>query len=48
MKLFQFIHCNECGMEYNIIWEDDNFEEPTKCAGCGKDHIEINHSGVLM
>jgi predicted Zn-ribbon and HTH transcriptional regulator len=48
MKLFQFIHCNECGMEYNIIWEDDNFEEPTRCAGCGKEEIEINHSGVMM
>jgi predicted Zn-ribbon and HTH transcriptional regulator len=48
MKEFQFIHCNDCNMEYEIIWDNDNFEEPSKCAGCGKDDIEINHSGVKM
>lgn len=47
MNLFQFIHCNECGMEYKIIWDDDNCQKPCKCAGCGKDEIEIIHSGFM-
>jgi hypothetical protein len=48
MKPFQFIHCYACGMEYEIIWDDDNYNEPTKCAACGEDDLEITHSGAKM
>jgi len=48
MKMFQFVHCNNCDMEYKIQWEDDNFQEPTKCASCGENDLEIEHSGVLV
>lgn len=48
MKFFKFIHCNKCQMEYQIQWEDDDFQEPNKCASCGEDDIESVHSGVLM
>jgi predicted Zn-ribbon and HTH transcriptional regulator len=48
MRYFHFIDCKECGMEYEIIWDGDKVEEPTKCAGCGKEDIEIIHSGVKM
>ncbi len=47
MKLFQFVHCNDCDMEYKIIWEDDNFEQPTKCASCGSEELEVEHSGFM-
>lgn len=47
MKLFQFIHCEQCNMEYKIIWDDDKFQEPTKCASCGSDEIEITMSGFM-
>lgn len=41
MNLFQFIHCGECGMEYQIIWDDDNFQQPIKCCGCGADEPQV-------
>jgi hypothetical protein len=48
MKRYQFVNCSNCNIEYKIQWEDDDFEEPTRCAGCGEDYIEIIHSGVLV
>lgn len=45
MNLFQFVHCDECGMEYQIIWDDDNFQQPIKCCGCGTDEPQVIHSG---
>lgn len=47
MKLFQFIKCEECNMEYKIIWDDENFQQPIKCAGCGADDPEVLHSGFM-
>ncbi|MED4589444.1 MULTISPECIES: hypothetical protein [Priestia] len=48
MKSFQVIYCEECDMEYKIIWDDKNFQEPTKCASCGVDEPEIVASGFLV
>ena len=47
MKLFKEVICKECDMEYKIIWDDDKFGEPCKCAYCGSDDIEINSSGFM-
>lgn len=47
MNLFKNVVCNECGMEYKIIWDDDKFEEPCKCATCGSDEIEVDTSGFM-
>jgi hypothetical protein len=35
-------------MEYKITWEDDDFQEPSRCASCGESDIEIEHSGVMI
>ena len=48
MNLFQFVKCEDCNMEYKIIWNDESFVEPKKCAGCGSENIEVDHSGVMM
>lgn len=47
MNLFKEVLCHDCSMEYKIIWDDDNFEEPCRCASCGSDAIEINSSGFM-
>ncbi|MFD2442912.1 hypothetical protein ACFSO7_02830 [Bacillus sp. CGMCC 1.16607] len=30
--------CEDCGMQYLIVWDDENFHEPEFCAGCGSDN----------
>jgi len=30
------IICNECDMEYIIIYDDENYIKPSFCAACGK------------
>lgn len=47
MNLFQKVTCSECNMEYKIIWDSENFVEPSKCAGCGSDEIEVEESGFM-
>lgn len=36
--------CHSCGMEYEIRFNTDEFQEPTHCVGCGidDDSLEIN------
>jgi hypothetical protein len=35
--------CNACGIEYEIRYDDGNFNEPTHCGGCGSDgSLETN------
>lgn len=47
MNLFQEVVCASCDVEYKIIWNADNFEDPCKCAYCGSDTIIINSSGFM-
>jgi hypothetical protein len=47
MNLYRKIRCDNCSGEYKIVWDDDNYLPPEKCAHCGEDKPEIIESGFM-
>jgi hypothetical protein len=47
MNLYRKVFCEKCNGEYKIVWDDDFYEAPEKCAHCGEDGLEIIESGFM-
>lgn len=48
MKHHKFIQCDNCGIQYKIVWDNSNFQEPIQCAGCGADEPEEIDSARMI